>query len=85
MTLDVPATFFRKSLVTLSATPSDDMGVTRVDFYINGKLQCSDTGTPYTCNWRIPAAAGKSYLLQAYAYDAAGNVGVSAKVTVVPQ
>ena len=84
VTLDVPASFTRKSLVTLSATASDDVGVARVDFYINGKVQCSDTGTPYTCNWRIPAA-GKSYVLQTYAYDAAGNVGVSAKITVVPQ
>ena len=85
VTLNVPATFSRKSLVTLSATASDNVGVTRVDFYINGKVQCSDTGTPYTCSWRIPAATGKSYVLQGYAYDAAGNVGTSAKITVVPQ
>jgi hypothetical protein len=85
VTLNVPATFSRRTLVTLSATASDDVGVTRVDFYVNNKVQCSNTGTPYTCNWRIPGAGGKSYVLQTYAYDAAGNVGVSAKITVAPQ
>ena len=71
--------------MTLGATASDNVGVVKVEFYVNGSLQCSDVATPYTCGWRIPAASNQSYTLQAKAYDAAGNVGLSARITVVPQ
>lgn len=37
---------------------------------------------PYTCAWKVPGAAGKSYQLQSQAYDAAGNAGKSSFVTV---
>lgn len=38
----------RKSTVTITATASDNVGVTRVDFLVNGALQCSDTTAPYS-------------------------------------
>src|SRR5687767_13538193 len=63
----------RKSTVTISATASDNVGVTRVEFLVNGALQCTDTAVPYNCNWRVPAAPNKTYQLQARAFDAAGN------------
>jgi Bacterial Ig domain/Divergent InlB B-repeat domain len=85
VTLVLPSSLIaRRSAVTLSATASDNIGVVKVEFYVNGSLQCSDTASPYTCVWRVPAA-NKSYVLQAKAYDAAGNVGVSPRVTVAPQ
>jgi hypothetical protein len=83
--LSLPSTLKRKSSVTLSATASDNVRVVKVEFYVNGSLQCSNLATPYTCGWRIPAAVNKSYTLQAKAYDAAGNVGLSPRITVVPQ
>jgi hypothetical protein len=58
------------------------MGVTRVDFYVNGSLQCTDTTASYSCNWRVPARKNKSYGIQAKAYDAAGNVGSSQLIQV---
>ena len=69
----------RKSTVTITATASDNVGVTRVDFLVNGALQCSDTTAPYSCAWRVPGAANKTYQLQARAFDAASN---SATATV---
>ncbi len=63
----------RKSNVTITANASDNVGVTRVDFLVNGALQCSDTTAPYSCNWRVPAAMNKAYQLQARAFDLAGN------------
>jgi subtilisin family serine protease len=56
--------------------------VTHVDFLVNGSVKCSDTSAPYACSWNMPAAQGKSYQLQAKAYDSGGQVGVSAIVTV---
>jgi len=63
----------RKANVTITATASDNVGVTRVDFLVNGALQCSDTTAPYSCVWRVPGAANKTHQLQARAFDAAGN------------
>ena len=79
-----PVTATRKAKTTLVATASDNIGVVKVEFYVNGTLQCTDTTAPYTCVWTVGNAI-KTYLLQAKAYDAAGNVGVSPTVTVVPK
>ena len=63
----------RKSTVTITATASDNVGVTRVDFLVNGALQCTDTTAPYSCNWSVPDARNKTYQLQARAFDQAGT------------
>lgn len=63
----------RKSNVTITATASDNVGVTRVDFFVNGALQCSDTTAPYSCGWRVPNPMNRTYQIQARAFDAAGN------------
>jgi glucose/arabinose dehydrogenase len=67
----------RKTNVTITATASDNVGVTRVEFFVNGALQCTDTGAPYSCVWRVPAAMNKTFQLQARAFDLAGNSGAS--------
>jgi glucose/arabinose dehydrogenase len=71
----------RKSTVTITATANDNVGVTRVDFLVNGAVQCTDTSAPYSCNWRVPSAPNKTFQLQARAFDQAGN-SASAAVTV---
>ena len=76
------ATVSRKSTVSLAATASDNVGVVRVEFLVNGSLQCTDTSSPYSCSWKVPAAKTGVYSLQAKAYDAAGNAGVSAVIAV---
>lgn len=65
----------RKSTVTLSATASDDIGVTRVEFYVNGDLQCTAAPASYSCNWRVPNPPNRTYQIEAKAYDQAGNSG----------
>ena len=75
------ATVVRKSTVTITATASDNVGVTRVEFLVNGALQCTDTAAPYSCAWRVPNPMGRTYQLQARAFDAAGN-SASATVSV---
>ena len=67
----------RKANVTIAATASDNVGVTRVEFSVNGALQCTDTTAPYSCVWRVPGAMNKTYQLQARAFDQAGNVGTA--------
>jgi len=67
---------------TISATASDNVGVSKVEFYVNGVLKATDTASPYSYAWNTTAVANGSYTLLAKAYDAAGNVGQSSSVSV---
>jgi len=67
---------------TVSASASDNVGVTKVEFYLDGALQSTDTTSPYSWSWATTGAANGSHSLVSKAYDAAGNVGTSATVTV---
>ncbi len=71
--------------VSVSATASDDSGVTEVRFYINDVLSGTDTTVPYELSWDTTIAADGAYTLRAEADDAAGNIGTSdpQQVTVV--
>ena len=74
------STVFGTTPVTASAT--DNVGVTEVDFYLDNVLQFSDTGPPYSFDWNTTAVGSGAHTLSAKAYDAAGNVGTSANVGV---
>ena len=68
--------------VTVAASASDNVGVTRVDFYVNGSLAGSTSGAPYQYAWNTTALANGAATLKAVAVDAAGNSGQSSTVTV---
>ena len=63
--------------VNVSATASDNVGVTKVEFYDNGSLLYATNVSPYTYSWNTTSVADGSHLLYAKAYDATGNVGQS--------
>ena len=67
---------------TLSATASDNIGVTEVRFYADGQMVGSDTTSPYSAVWDTATAGDGTHALVADAYDAAANRGSSASVTV---
>jgi hypothetical protein len=68
--------------VSVTASASDNVGVTKVEFYLDGTLQVTDTATPYTWSFNTTTVANGSHTLQSKAYDAAGNVGSSATISV---
>jgi hypothetical protein len=68
--------------LTVSLAASDNVGVTRVEVYFDGSLVASDTAAPYSFNINTKKWSRGSHALVAKAYDAAGNVGTSATVTV---
>jgi hypothetical protein len=68
--------------VSVTANVSDNVGVAKVEFYVNGVLQTTDTSTPYLYSWNTSAFAAGTNTLMAKAYDAAGNVGQSTSVNV---
>jgi hypothetical protein len=68
--------------VELAATASDNVGVTRVEFYDGASLLGTDTTAPYSLAWNTAGVAVGGHTLTARAYDAVGNVGTSASVSV---
>ncbi|KAF1711889.1 esterase [Pseudoxanthomonas sacheonensis] len=68
--------------VTVSATASDDIGVDRVEFLLDGTLLGSDASAPYSISWNSATASTGNHTLQARAFDLVDNVGTSATVAV---
>ncbi|HBT62044.1 MAG TPA: hypothetical protein DEB40_09905, partial [Elusimicrobia bacterium] len=69
--------------VNIAASASDNAGVTRVEFYVDGVLKGTDNGAPYSYGLDTTGLSNGSHALVAKAYDAAGNAGQSAQVSVV--
>lgn len=68
--------------VTITASASDNVGVSRVEFFVDGALVGTDTSSPYSYAWNSASVANGSHALMARAYDAAGNVGTDNDTSV---
>ncbi len=68
--------------VAIAATASDNIGVDRVEFLLDGALLGSDATAPYAYTWNSATASNGAHALQARAVDLAGNTGSSAPVNV---
>ena len=68
--------------VKIYVSATDNVGVTKVDLYLDGAFFNSSTSSTPVFSWNTRGAAKGSHKLQAYAYDAAGNIGPSSVVTV---
>jgi hypothetical protein len=65
----------------VQGTASDDVGVTNIQFYVDGSLVSSTAVSPFGFSWNSAGVANGTHTLTVKAYDAANNVG-SASVTV---
>jgi hypothetical protein len=72
-----------QALVTANA--SDNVGVTRVDFLVDGAVTGSDTSSPYSITVDTTRLANGSHTLAARAFDAANNSATSASIAVTVQ
>ncbi|HWU86332.1 MAG TPA: S8 family serine peptidase [Kofleriaceae bacterium] len=68
--------------VTIAATASDNVGVTRVAFYAGSTFLGVDTTEPYSFTWDTTTGGNGTVALLARAFDAGGNLSDSTKVTV---
>jgi hypothetical protein len=66
----------------VTATASDNVGVTRVELWVDGALALTDNSSPYSFSWNTATLPNGSHTLQSRAYDAANNVGQSTTLTV---
>ena len=67
--------------VAVSATATDNVGVTRVEFYRGTTLLGTDTtatgGNQYSVNWNTTQSTNGPHSITARAYDAANNIATS--------
>jgi hypothetical protein len=70
--------------VALSATATDSgSGMSKVEFRVDGVLVGTDTSSPYTGTWNSAGATVGSHVIEAKAFDVAGNSAVnSVSVTI---
>jgi hypothetical protein len=59
--------------LTVEATGTDNVGVVKTEFYINGSLAAEESSNHIIRLWRYATTPVGSYTLSAKAYDAAGN------------
>ena len=68
--------------ITITATASDNVGVAKVEFYVNNAMKCTDSRAAFSCKFRTPKTLGP-LTITAKAYDRVGNVSLStSQVTV---
>ena len=71
----------------ITVCSSDNVAVTKLEIYLDGLLACTTTSSrmasSVSFSWSTSTLSAGSHTLQSYAYDAAGNVGASAVVTVL--
>jgi hypothetical protein len=68
-------------IVTVSAAATDDQGVQRVEFFVDGVPAGSDTTYPYQLVWSAESSGNGPHTLKAVAYDSAGH-SAQAETTV---
>jgi hypothetical protein len=68
--------------VIINASASDDTGILKVEFYLDGELICMDVQEPYSCEWNtVNQISGHTIAAVAYDYD--GQVGYDVISTVI--
>jgi fibronectin type 3 domain-containing protein len=70
-------------MTAVAATASDNLGVWKVVFQVDGVTKATDTSSPYTYSWDTTGVADGSHTVTEVATDLAGNTSTaSATVTV---
>jgi hypothetical protein len=69
-------------VVLVQASATDDVGVYKVVFMVDGTPIYEDKSAPYEAYWNTATYAAGTHYLKAEAYDPTGNVGESASVAV---
>ncbi len=70
------------STISVQASASDNVGVTEVQFLLDGSVSATDLSSPYTWSWNTASSSNGPHTLSAKAYDAAGNVGTATNVGI---
>jgi subtilisin family serine protease/fibronectin type 3 domain-containing protein len=69
--------------VTISTIATDNIGVVRVEFLIDGIVQSTLQSAPYTYSWNSRTVTNGSHSVAVHAYDARNNLGGDALTVTV--
>jgi 3-phytase len=69
--------------VDITTAVSDNVGVTKVEFFDNGVYQGAEDTAPFAYTWSASSTVNGAHRWTAKAFDAAGNVTTSSPVDVV--
>lgn len=69
--------------VAVTANATDEVGVSKVEFYVDSTLANTAAGAPYSFQWNTSSTTNGQHLLTAKAYDAAGNFSNSSYYVTV--
>ncbi|HEV7672547.1 MAG TPA: Ig-like domain-containing protein [Thermoanaerobaculia bacterium] len=72
-----------RGTTTVQATASDNTGIARVEFYLDGSFLGTDSTVPYSLSWNTASVSAGAHTLLAKAFDTSGNLGTSAPVSVI--
>ena len=59
---------------TIQATATDDNGITKVEFYVDGGLETTDVAAPYDYFWDTTFVSNGNHTIKAMAYDTIGQI-----------
>jgi Subtilase family/Bacterial Ig domain/Fervidolysin N-terminal prodomain len=62
-------------LVKITVSASDNIGVTRMQLYVDGLLMVDKQASVISWPWNVKKASNGEHIISSKAYDAAGNVG----------
>ena len=68
--------------VAVDVSAADDIGVSAVELYLDGDAIATDTTAPFSFSWNSTLDSDGAHVLEAVAYDTAGNTGTSPALEV---
>jgi hypothetical protein len=69
--------------ILLVASATDDVGVTNVQFMVDGVVVGADSSSPYSVAWNSASVPNGTHLVTARAFDASGKSSVSPQIPVI--
>ena len=69
--------------VTVAANVTDNLGITKVEFYLDNALQATVNSIPYNWIWSTTSAPDASHTIQVKAYDTASNSATASETLTV--
>jgi len=67
----------------IQGSATDNVGVTRVELWIDSKLDSTCSSVTYNCSWNAGSVAAGTHAVTVKAYDAAGNLGSASESLTV--
>jgi len=72
----------QKGAIAVTADASDNVGVTKVEFLVDGQVKATDTSSAYSMTLDTTTLSNANHQLSARAYDAANNTTTSAAISI---